>query len=176
MNGVKELRVSMKSMIRDRGGILARNVEREKVGWKMDVWNSDLKSGEVSVDCKAQSMIIGVREQGRIEEHMAGYEKSKEQSVLNNSSFCWSLLMLWKMCTNRYLEMDPPSLQDVNALLELRSTCVIYSSVNQVCPLWLYNYQLWCSLWNIMKYKHIKLKIPQHKFFVQYQTSPNTRF
>lgn len=67
------------------------------------------------------------------------------------------------MFRNTNLEMDPPSFQDVNAPLEVRSTCMIYSSVNQACPLWLHNYQLQCSLWNIMKYGQIK--IAQHKIF-----------
>lgn len=61
--------------------------------------------------------------------------------------------------------MDPPSFQDINASLELRSTWTIYSSVNQDCPLRLCDDRLWCSLRNIMKYGHTKLKIAQHKMF-----------
>lgn len=73
--------------------------------------------------------------------------------------------------------MDPPSFQDVNAPLEVRSICMIYSSVNQTCPLLLYNYQLQCSLRNIMKYGYIKLKIAQHKNFcsIRYRLTLDSR-
>lgn len=111
-------------------------------------------------------MVIGVGVgRGRIEENVAGHEKVKEK---RGQSVEWLIPLLkfayalfrgkWKMFTNTYLEKDPPSFQDVNVPFDLRSTCMIYSSVDQDCPLWLYNYQLWCSLWNIMKYGHIKLK------------------
>lgn len=69
------------------------------------------------------------------------------------------------MFRNTNLEMDPPSFQDVNAPLEVRNICMIYSSVNQACPLWLCNHQLQCSLWKIIKYGHNRLKIAQHKIF-----------
>lgn len=58
--------------------------------------------------------------------------------------------------------MDPLSLQDVSAPIELRSTCIIYSVINQGFPLWLYNYSyavLYGTSWNIdiltLKYLNI---------------------
>lgn len=78
---------------------------------------------------------------------MTECEKIKEQRGQNVEwltpllKFTYALFRdKWKMYINSYLERDPPSLQDVNALLELRSTYIIYSSVIQAYPFWLYKY------------------------------------